>query len=90
MNYVYSGKKYVKLVKETNYINEFILYTKIKEEDLLHSFFEATPYRPGYCVVKDDIRQEIILVMRGSNNWADFVTDVIFIYVNFSIFLVDE
>lgn len=28
--------------------------------------------------------------MRGSNNWADFVTDVIFVYANFSIYTINE
>ena len=85
MNYVYSGKAVSKLFALINYTEQFVLYTKIQKKDLLHAFWDATPYRPAYCLVHHEERKEIILCMRGSNNWADFATDLDFHYLNFCI-----
>jgi len=85
MNYVYSGRNYNKLLAFVDYTKEFIAYTKILAEDLLYSFWDATPYRPAYCIAHNRYRREIVLCMRGSNNWADFATDLDFHYLKFKI-----
>jgi len=90
MNYVYSGRDFNRLLSFVDYTKEFIAYTKIMAEDLLHSFWDATPYRPAYCIAHNRFRKEIVLCMRGSNNWADFATDLDFHYLSFNIVKEDD
>ena len=85
MNYVYSAKDYNKIFGFAEMTKQFLLYTKVKEEDLFHAFWDATPYRPSYCIARDHERKAIVLCMRGSNNWADWLTDFDFHYICFSI-----
>lgn len=88
MNYVYSGKDLTKIVSiNINDNNEqFISHTKINPQDLIHSNWEATPYMPAHCITISKERKEVLLCLRGSLNWADAVTDLVFTYLNFSIF----
>lgn len=101
MNYVYSGNKIknrfkiltnsflgkniLKVVRTGNYDTEFINHTKINKNDLLYSSWESTPCLPAYCICIDRSRKEILLCLRGSLNWADFVTDLVFTYLSFSV-----
>ena len=76
MNYVYSGKDYSRAVSLLNYDDEFIKHVKISPKDLLYSYWDATPYKPGYCVTVDRDKKNIVVCLRGSNNWADVLTDL--------------
>ena len=84
MNYIYSGKDYSR-ISETNYNKAFLYHTKINEKDLILSYWEAAPYHPAYVICRDRLTKSIIICARGSNNWADVVTDLDFNYLNFSI-----
>ena len=85
MNYVYSGKDLTKILQITDYNEQFINHTKIDPKELLYSNWEATPYMPAHCITVSKERKEVILCLRGSSNWADVVTDLVFTYLNFSI-----
>lgn len=79
------GKNILKVVRTGNYDTEFVNHTKIKKSDLLYSSWESTPCLPAYCICIDHSRKEILLCLRGSLNWADFVTDLVFTYLSFSV-----
>lgn len=85
MNYVYSGKDLTKLVSIQDNNEQFINHTKIDPTELVYSNWEATPYMPAHCITVSKERKEVLLCLRGSSNWADMVTDLVFTYLNFSI-----
>jgi len=85
MNYVYSGKDLTKIVGIHDNNEQFINHTKIDAKELVYSNWEATPYMPAHCITISKERKEVLLCLRGSSNWADIVTDLVFSYLNFSI-----
>ena len=85
MNYVYSGKDITKIVGINDNNEQFIRHTKINPQELVYSNWEATPYMPAHCITISKERKEVLLCLRGSLNWADVVTDLVFTYLNFSI-----
>ena len=85
MNYVYSGKDITKIVSVKDNNEQFIHHTKIDPKALIHSNWEATPYMPAHCITVSKERKEVLLCLRGSLNWADIVTDLVFTYLNFSV-----
>ena len=85
VNYVYSAKDLNKAFGFVEMTQQFLIYTKVREEDLFHAFWDATPYRPSYCIARSQERKTIVLCMRGSNNWADWATDLDFHYICFSV-----
>lgn len=86
MNYVYSGKDLSKIVSIKDNNQQFISHAGITPEELIYSNWEATIYMPAHCITISKERKEVLLCLRGSSNWADFVTDLVFTYLNFSIY----
>ena len=80
MNYIFSGKDFSK-ISEMDYDKAFLYHTKILKEDLIASYWDATPYHPAYVICKDRSTKSIVLCARGSNNWADAITDLDFHYL---------
>ena len=85
-NIIYNERRNPRrLLKQTDNIEDFILHTGIPEAYILHSFWESTPYKPAYVIVKDHAKSAITLCMRGTNHWSDLVTDLDSHYLKFSI-----
>lgn len=85
INYVLSGKKVTKILNPNDQTDEFLQLTRIDKKQLVYTDWEALAYHPAHCIVVLKERREVLLVIRGSFQTGDFVTDLIATYVNFSV-----
>ena len=86
LNTMYNDKRDLnRLIRTTNYTEDFVFHTKIQPTDVLHSFWDTTPYKPAHVIARDEFKKSIVLCMRGTHHWADAVTDLDFHYLSFSI-----
>ncbi|KAG6964996.1 hypothetical protein JG688_00007435 [Phytophthora aleatoria] len=53
----------------------FVNYTGVKESDLVYLNCYNFVFQAPYCIVKDKTRKELIISVRGSMSFYDFVTD---------------
>ncbi|KAG7395576.1 hypothetical protein PHYBOEH_003628 [Phytophthora boehmeriae] len=53
----------------------FVQYTGVKESDLVYLNCYNFVFQAPYCIVKDKQRKELIISVRGSMSFYDFVTD---------------
>ncbi|CEG38172.1 sn1-specific diacylglycerol lipase beta-like [Plasmopara halstedii] len=53
----------------------FVRYTGVKDSDLVYLNCFNFVFQAPYCIVKDKTRKELIISVRGSMSFYDFVTD---------------
>lgn len=53
----------------------FVQYTGVKDSDLVYLNCYNFVFQAPYCIVKDKQRKELIISVRGSMSFYDFVTD---------------
>ncbi|CAI5727174.1 unnamed protein product [Peronospora destructor] len=53
----------------------FVNYTGVKESDLVYLNCRNFVFQAPYCIVRDKQRKELIISVRGSLSFYDFVTD---------------
>ncbi|CAH0479316.1 unnamed protein product [Peronospora belbahrii] len=53
----------------------FVNYTGVKESDLVYLNCRNFVFQAPYCIVRDKQRKELIISVRGSMSFYDFVTD---------------
>ncbi|KAG7383060.1 hypothetical protein PHYPSEUDO_004044 [Phytophthora pseudosyringae] len=53
----------------------FVNYTGVKDSDLVYLNCHNFVFQAPYCIVKDRKRKELIISVRGSMSFYDFVTD---------------
>ncbi|POM62607.1 hypothetical protein PHPALM_28214, partial [Phytophthora palmivora] len=53
----------------------FVNYTGVKDSDLVYLNCYNFVFQAPYCIVKDKTRKELIISVRGSMSFYDFVTD---------------
>jgi len=75
----------IKLLRFTDFTQDFVSHTKIEEADVLYYFWDSTPYKPAHVIAREQFKRSIILCMRGTRHWADAITDLDFHYLKFSI-----
>ena len=85
INLVFSGKNITKILDPNDQCDEFIKLARIDRKQLVYYNWEALAYFPAHCIVVLKERKEVLLVIRGSFQSGDFVTDLIATYMNFSV-----
>jgi len=75
----------LKLLRLTDFTQDFVSHTRIEEADVLHCFWDSTPYKPAFVIAREQFKRSIVLCMRGTRHWADAITDLDFHYLKFSI-----
>lgn len=85
MNYILSGKKVWKALDPNDQDDEFIQLARIDKNQLVYRDWKAEAYNPAHCIVVLKEKREVLLVIRGSMEGGDFVTDLIATYISFSV-----
>jgi len=85
MNYVLSGQKVWKALDPNDRDDEFIKLARIDRNQLVYRDWQAEAYNPAHCIVVLKEKKEVLLVIRGSMEGGDFVTDLIAAYLSFSV-----
>ena len=85
VNNVVSGKNLGKLFDPNDTNDEFVQYTRIDANQLIYSQWEAEALLPAHALVILKERKEVLVVIRGSYQAGDFITDLIASYVEFAI-----
>lgn len=85
INYVLSGKQVTKILDPNDQTDEFLKLSRLDRKQLVYFNWEATAYNPAHCIVVLKERKEVVLVVRGSFQTGDFITDLIATYLNFSV-----
>ena len=91
-NNIMSGKNVSKIFNYQDFDVEFLNHIKqINGKcEILYRQWEAKPFYPAFCFVNDKEKKNIILCLRGSRAWGDYLTDLIFLYLKvYFIFIIN-
>ena len=89
INYVFSGKNVLKALDPNDRNDEFVKLARIDPCQLVYSDWEADALNPAHCIVVLKERREVLLVIRGTAQAGDVVTDLVATYISYSV-MVDE
>ena len=85
INYVLSGQNVAKIFDTNNQTDEFLKIARCDKNQLVYANWQSVAYLPAHAIVLLRERKELLLVIRGSFQAGDFVTDLIATYLNFSV-----